>query len=213
MSAAGEMPSEIVMSIAALREIYPPPAERALRKQIAILDAHCRDFIARSPFVLLATSGADGSCDVSPKGGPPGFVRVLDGHRLALPDAPGNRRLDSFTNVMASPHAGLLFLVPGLGETLRVNGGCVLSTDADVLAAVAGDAKPPPAALVVEVREAYVHCAKALIRSQLWRPETWPDAADLPSAARILRDHRGDGVTVEQEQAALDEGYVKRLHW
>ncbi len=212
MNAAGGMPSEIV-SIEALRDLYPAPAERALRKQIAILDRHCRDFIARSPFALLATSGADGSCDVSPKGGPPGFVRVLDEHRLALPDAPGNRRLDSFTNVLANPQAGLLFLVPGLGETLRVNGGCALSTDAAILAALADDSTPPPAALVVEVEEAYIHCAKALIRARLWRPETWPSAEDLPSAARILRDHRGDDVTVEQEQAALDEGYARRLHW
>ncbi len=138
------MPTEIVTSIEALRDLYPAPAERALRKQIAVLDPHCRDFIAASPFVLLATSGADGSCDVSPKGGPPGFVRVLDEHRLALPDAPGNRRLDSFTNVMANPQAGLLFLIPGLGETLRVNGGCVLCTDADILDALANDSKRPP---------------------------------------------------------------------
>jgi len=200
-------------SVRELREVYAPPTERALRKQIDHLDGHCRDFIARSPFMLLATAGVDGSCDVSPKGGPPGFVAVLDERRLAVPDAPGNRRLDSFANILENPHAGLLFLIPGLGETLRVNGRCELSTDAELRERFTGDRAAPPTALVVEVDEAYVHCAKALIRSQLWSPESWAPRDELPSAAEMLRDHRRDDCSLAQEEAALRDSYTHRLHW
>lgn len=210
---AESSPPPLITDVEELRELYPAPAERAVRKQIDFLDHHCRAFIARSPFVLIATADGGGSCDVSPKGGAPGFVRVLDEQRLAIPDAPGNRRLDSFTNLLANPQAGLLFLIPGLGETLRVNGRCRMSTDARLLVELAGEGAGAPAALLIEVREVYLHCAKALIRSALWHPDTWPPEHELPSAAEILRDHRRADVTVEAEQAALDESYTQRLHW
>jgi PPOX class probable FMN-dependent enzyme len=195
-----------VGSVQQLREIYAPPAERAVRKQQDRLDDHCRRFIALSPFVLVATSSSSGACDVSPKGGPPGFVRVLDDHRLLIPDATGNRRLDGMQNIVENPEAGLLFLIPGMGETLRVNGGATITRDPALLVELETGGRPAAVALVVSVREAYVHCAKALIRSKLWESGTWPEPGELPSAAEILNDHIGIA-DLAKSAAALAEGY------
>lgn len=190
--------SEVVTTAEELGGTYGAPAQKVLDKQLDHLDGHCRRFIAQSPIVVLGTAGADGTCDVSPRGGPPGFVEVLDERRLRLPDAPGNRRLDSFHNVLHNPHAGLLFLIPGMGETLRVNGGCRLVHDTDQVF------------LVVEVEEVFLHCAKALIRSRLWQPDSWPAPEDRPSAAEIFGDHVS-GLGTEAAAEMLDESYRHRL--
>jgi uncharacterized protein len=197
-----------VTTLEELREIYPDPAERALRKELDHLDGHCRDFIALSPFVLLSSSSHEGACDVSPKGGPPGFVQVLDERRLVIPDATGNRRLDSLQNIIENPRVGLLFLIPGMGETLRANGSAELSRDPALLEGLGTGGRPAALALVVTVEQVYLHCAKALIRSKLWKPETWPE--ELPSAAEILSDHIGIG-DVEASAAVLADSYANRL--
>jgi PPOX class probable FMN-dependent enzyme len=204
--------ADVVHDVAGLRSLYAEPGAPAVRKQIDRLDANCRAFVAHSPFVLLASANADGTCDVSPKGGPPGFVAVLDEHRLAIGDLPGNNRIDSLRNIVGNPNVGLLFLVPGLGETLRVNGRAWVVRDDAVLAACEVRDRRPPVAIGVEVTEAYIHCAKAFRRSNLWQPEAWPDRTDMPSAAAMLRDHTAmHDVPVQAIERALEEGYVRTM--
>lgn len=193
-----------------LREVYPAPAERSVLKEVDRLDHHCRAFIALSPFVLISSSDADGGCDASPKGGPPGFVTVLDDHRLLIPDATGNRRLDSLQNMLENPRVGLLFLIPTMGEVLRVNGHVELSRDPELLQGLQTGGRPAKLALIVTVAVAYLHCAKSIIRSKLWKTESWPDAEELPSAAEILNDHIGIG-DVAASAAALQESYAQRV--
>ena len=204
---------ELVQSESELRAVIPSPPDGApaLRKEIDHLDEHCRDFIARSPLLMLATADAEGRCDVSPRGGPPGFAQVLDQRRLLLPDFPGNRRLDSQQNLLANPRASLLFLIPGLGETLRVEGRACITRDAELLAALAVDGRAPALGIGVEVEVAFIHCAKALIRSGAWKPETWDD--ELPSASRILRDHMAVPDLSEADVAdRLADSYEKTLY-
>jgi uncharacterized protein len=197
-----------ITTVEQLRELYPPPKERSVRKELDHLDQHCRDFIALSPFLLVASASSAGACDVSPKGGPPGFVRVLDEHRLVIPDATGNRRLDGLQNMIENPHVGLVFLIPGMGETLRVNGAVELTRDPALLQGLETAGKPPALALVVTAEQVYLHCAKCIIRSKLWQPESWP--AELPSAAEILSDHIGIG-DVDASAAALAESYANHI--
>jgi hypothetical protein len=204
------MGDHAITSIEQLREIYPAPKQRSLDKEIDHLDEHCRRFIALSPFAVISSSGEDGSCDSSPKGGPPGFVRVLDDHRLLIPDATGNRRLDGFQNMLANPQVGVLFLIPGMGETLRVNGRVSLTRDPALLDGLQTAGKPAALALVVEVEQAYLHCAKCIIRSGIWKTATWPEPDDLPSAAEILNDHIGIG-DVAASAAALQESYTNHI--
>lgn len=195
-----------------IQALYGEPLPRAQMKEIAALDGHCRSFIAHSPLVMLATADAQGRLDVSPKGGPAGFVQVLGDRHLAIPDAPGNRRIDSFRNLFENPGIALLFAVPGITETLRVMGTAVLSRDPDLLERISLRGKPARVVIGVTVESAFLHCGKAFVRSSAWKPDEWPDTSGLPSAAEILRDHRGDThITVEQEQAALDESYAKRM--
>jgi PPOX class probable FMN-dependent enzyme len=201
-----------VTSEGGLREIYRPPSPTAVAKQIDHLDHNCRAFIAHSPFVVVSTADDTGRCDTSPKGGPPGFVRVLDDHHLAIPDLSGNNRLDSLQNLVRSDGIGLLFLVPGMGETLRVNGRATVTTDTAVLDACALDDLRPRVAVGVTVEEAYIHCAKALRRSGLWDPDAWPDLSDLPSAACMLRDHYAlPGMDVAAVERRLEESYDRTL--
>jgi hypothetical protein len=196
-----------------LREHVGQPRQAVLDKQLDHLDRHCREFIARSPIALLATADAQGRCDCSPRGGPPGFACALDERRLVIPDYTGNRRQDSHANVLENPHVGLLFLLPGMGETLRVTGRASLSRDPSLLEDLpTGGTKPPQLALVVEVHEAYLHCPKAFIRGGVWDPRTWTPAEELPSAAEIYRDHRDTpGLTAAQVQAELEESVRERL--
>jgi PPOX class probable FMN-dependent enzyme len=204
---------DAVTSEEELRALVGKPSELAIRKEIAYLDAHCRAFIARSPFVLIATSGASGRADVSPKGDPPGFVQVLDEHRLVIPDRPGNRRLDGMRNLLENPHVGLLFLIPGLEETLRVNGRAWIIRDEEVLARCAVMGKPPTLGLGVYAEECFIHCAKAFKRAHLWQPGEWPDRTGLASPSEILVDHaRPKDMTVPQMDRLLQESYSKNLY-
>lgn len=200
--------SDVVTTAEGLREHYREPSKGSMLKQLDQLDVHCRAFIATSPFVVVATSAADGSVDVSPKGGPPGFVVVLDEGHLAIPDLQGNNRLDSLTNLVSNSGVGLLFFVPGRDETLRVNGRASVVVDDAVLDQCVVMGRRPKTAIGVTVEEAYIHCAKALRRSGIWSPDEWPARDALPSAACMLTDHIGlEGVTVEDTEKRLEESY------
>jgi PPOX class probable FMN-dependent enzyme len=198
---------------AALREFIKPPHQRARDKQIDHLDQNCQQYIAHAPFVLVGTTNADGTGDVSPKGGPPGFVTVLDDHRLAFGELPGNGRVDSYRNLIENPAVGLLFLIPGIGETLRVNGQGYVSTDPDLIDQCSVDGKRPKVVLGVAVREAFIHCAKSLRRSQMWEPAGWPDTSGMPTIACMLVEHAGiDGdPNGHRTAAALEDAYVTGL--
>ncbi len=198
-------PSEIrtVTTEAELREIVAPPAQAIWDKDIARIDEHARTIIAHSPFLVLATANENGTCDVSPRGDPAGSVLVLDDHRLVIADRPGNHRVDGLRNVLTNPHVGLLFIVPGMNETLRLNGRATLVSDAPFFDDLAVKGKRPRLALLVEVEELYMHCAKAFLRSSLWQPDTWPDRKSLPTLGRIAKDHIG---IKELSAEQLDEG-------
>jgi hypothetical protein len=177
---------DIVTSQAELRAIFGAPGERALLKERPRLDVHSRAFIASAPFVLLATANAAGRCDVSPKGDAPGFVLVLDDTHLVIPDRLGNNRIDGLSNIIENPHVGMIFLIPGREDTLRVNGRARVIRDGEILARLEVQGKRPKVAIGVEVEECFLHCAKAFKRSGLWERERWPDVAGLPSMARVL---------------------------
>ena len=191
-------------SVDDLRQIYRQPTRGPIDKVIHRLDQHCVDFLAKSPFFVLSTASADGTCDGSPKGGPRGFVRALDEQRLAWADYSGNNRLDSFQNLVSNDSVALLFLIPGLDETLRVNGRAELRTDPDLCDQFAIDGKPARVVVVVTVDEAYIHCAKALRRAAVWSPDDWLDPADLPSAACIVKDHAAIDADVEAIEEARE---------
>jgi uncharacterized protein len=194
-----------IADVATLRELVGTPSERAVRKQLAALDRHCRAFIARSPFLLLGTSGLDGRCDVSPKGDRPGFVLVLDERTLVIPDRPGNKRLDSLQNIVANPHVGLLFLIPGMDETLRVNGTAELVRDDELLERTAVDGKRPLLGIVVHIEETFLHCARSFLRAQLWDPEHFMARDEMPSLARMITDQtRPSDDPLEHERIISD---------
>lgn len=195
--------SRRVSSLAELRDLVGSPSERAVRKQLARLDVHCRRFIQRSPLMMLATADADGRCDVSPKGDEPGFVAVLDDTTLAIPDRPGNKRFDSLQNVLANPHVGLLFLIPGMDETLRVNGTAELVRDPELLDRLLMAGKQPLLAIVVHVEEAYLHCGRSSLRAQVWNPARYMPREEMPSLSRMIADQtRPPGLDdAEYEQA------------
>ena len=200
-----------ITDTAALRACYAPPSERAVLKQLDHLDRHCTAFIALSPFAVLATTDGAGNVDASPRGDAPGFVHVLDTHTLVLPDRPGNRRIDSLQNIVAHPGVGLIFFVPGIDETVRVNGTATITTDPAILAPLEAQGKTPTSAIVVTVREAYYHCAKALIRSKLWDPATRIERKTFPSLGQILVDQIG-GASVAETDASLATAYRNTLY-
>ena len=193
-----------IESVDDLRSIYRPASGGAVDKVIHVLDDHCRAFLALSPFFVLSSADGDGRCDGSPKGGHPGFVQLLDEHRVAWADYSGNNRLDSFENLLANGYAALLFLIPGLDETLRVNGRIELSTDPDLRERFAIDGRTAKVVAVVTVDEAYVHCAKALRRSAIWSSETWPAPSERPNASEMIRDHAAIDAPVEVIERALE---------
>ncbi len=205
--------SDLITSEEELRNIVPAPPEHRLSryKQIEALDEHARTWIAASPLVLIASVGTDGRCDVSPRGGPPGWVRVLDDRRIALPDAPGNARIDTLRNVLETGQAGLLFLVPGRRDVLRVNGPACVTRDPEALSGIPGE---PKVALGVEAREVFFHCAKALLRSALWDRETWPAPDALAPLSVVLRDHaqrNGRAVDLDDAEAQIVESLATRM--
>ena len=195
----------------ALRSVYEPVGELALKKELDHIDRHARDFIAASPFLVLSTSDAGGWPDASPRGDAPGFVKVVDAHRLHLPDRPGNNRLDSLENMLANPRVGLLFLVPRRLETLRVNGTARLLTDPALLAEHAVRGKPARAVIEITAGSVYFQCGKAVVRSGLWQQERWPSIAGLATFAEALVDQikLADKAAVEER---LELSYRDRLY-
>jgi len=199
---------------AQLRELYAQPRAAAVRKELASLDTMARRLIAIAPLVLVASHGAGGRCDVTPRGGPPGFVGVLDDDHVAIPDATGNNRLDTLQNVVATGHAALIFLIPGRDQTLRVNGRACVTADPAVLARLSPVGKPPRTAIVVKADEVYAHCPKAFVRSRLWSPETWPAPEEQPSPAEVSHAHlhRHDpALTVAEVARQQEESLRTRL--
>ena len=194
-----------------LREIYGEPNERAVKKQLSRFDRYSRDFIARSPFLGVASSDPSGSCDASPKGDAPGFVQVVDDRTLLIPDRLGNNRVDTLANLVARPGVGLIFFVPGVNETLRVNGRARVTTDPALLEPLAVNGKVPRSVILVSADEIYFHCGKALIRSDLWNPQKQIRRDEFPSLGRILADQIG-GISVEESERYTAEGYKNRLY-
>ncbi len=178
----------LITDEAALRALHHQPMSRATDKVLPALDRHCRQIIGLSPFCVIATQGPDGA-DVSPRGDPPGFVRILDDRTLLLPDRVGNNRLDGMANLLADPRIGMLFLVPGMNETLRINGTARITDDARLLAPSAVEGRAPKVGLLIAVEEAFLHCGKALIRSKLWDPAARIDRKTVPSYPAMLLDH------------------------
>ena len=199
------MTDHIIETVEELRSSYGEPSERAARKSLDRLDRHCRRFIELSPFVVLASSGVDGRADCSPSGDAAGFVAVLDDRTVLLPDRRGNNRTDSLSNVLENPYVGLLFLIPGVDETLRLNGRAALTTDPALLDPLAVNGRAPRSGLVVEVEEVFLQCTKALVRARLWADESRVDRkAALPSFGQMLADHIGlpDGEAIDRELRA-----------
>ena len=197
-------------SLEQLRAHYPPAQGRALSKQLDHLDPHCIAFIGLSPFVVLATGGAGGQLDASPRGGAPGFVHVLDAHTLLLPDAKGNNRLDTFSNIAETGRAGLLFMIPGVDETLRVNGEASLCDDPALLAHFATERNPPRLVMRLRVAEAYLHCAKALMRARLWDSAAQVERCVLPTMGQMIAEQTG-GSGPQETQAQMVARYAPDL--
>jgi PPOX class probable FMN-dependent enzyme len=195
-----------------LREFYDDAMERAVRKDIGHLDEMCRRLIAAAPMLFVATYSSEGQGDVSPRGGPPGFVTVLDDNHLAIPDATGNRRLDTLENVVATGRAAVIFVIPGRDTTLRVNGPARVTARPELLERLMPVGKPPATAIVIEAEEVYAHCPKAFVRSKLWDAESWPDPAGLPTSAEVSVAHQRDpNWSVEQEEQRQADALLHRL--
>ena len=184
----------------ALRGLYAEPMELAVLKQLDHLDKHCRNFLAHSPFCVIGSTRAGKGTDVSPRGDAPGFARVLDDYTVAIPDRPGNNRLDTMSNIVADADVGLLFFIPGIDETLRINGTAMLSTGPGEIARCTDERRAPRAVVRVGVREAYLHCAKAFMRSRLWEPASRVERATLPTLGRMIADQTGLEVPPETEE-------------
>jgi len=205
--------STLVGDEAALRGLYEPPMELAVLKQLDRLDAHCRNFLAYSPFAVIGSTRPGRGTDVSPRGDAPGFARVLDEHTIAIPDRPGNNRLDTMSNIVADAEVGLLFFIPGIDETLRINGTARLSREPELLAAAAVNGRSPRLIILITVREAFLHCGKALKRSRLWQEDYRLDRRSFPSLGRmIVEQTKPAAVTVEQADAFIADNYVTGLY-
>src|SRR5262245_16475318 len=204
--------SEVITTEAQFREVLGHPSHYVIDKVVSTLDEHCRAFIAKSPFVLLASSDARGAVDISPKGDPPGFVQVLDDHTVAIPDRPGNRRADTFRNILQNPKVGLFFLIPGKQETLRMSGTAMIVRDLWLREHLTMQGKIPNFVLVVTIEEAFFHCAKCIIRSHLWEADHWPHLEGLPSLARAMVAHGKLAESVEVLQGLIDKNAQEELY-
>jgi hypothetical protein len=202
----------IVEDIGEIREIYGYPQERTVKKQLPKLEKHSRAFIALSPFIVMATCDAEGRCDASPKGDGPGFVHVIDDETLLIPDRLGNNRVDSIGNILQHPRVGLIFFVPGIRETLRVNGRAQITTDPALLGPTMVNGKMPRSGILVTADEVYFHCGKALIRSDLWNPEKHVARKDFPSLGIVIADQIGQKVEPREAERMTEESYVARLY-
>lgn len=196
-----------------LRTLYRPPHRLVVDKERPVIDDATRAFITRCPFVVVGTVGGDGTADVSPRGGPSGFVQVLDETHIAIADLNGNNRLDTLENIVTNGQVGLLFMMPGQGETVRLNGTAYLTTDPEILSGFPEELKVPKVAIVVTVAGTYIHCAKAMQRSHIWDPTTWDAYADAPDGAAIIvcQNLVGDEVTADMVRADLDNSYEHDL--
>jgi uncharacterized protein len=204
---------DVITSEEALREVLGKPGELALRKELSYLDRHCQAFIALSPFVLVGSTDSNGKTDVTPRGDAPGFALVLDQKTLAIAERPGNRRLDTLRNVLQTSRVGLLFMIPGVEETLRVNGRASIVRDTAILDRAVVRGKRPLVAIVIEVEECFMHCAKALKRANLWDTTTWPERDALPSLAQILLDQvHPEGATLAGLEAHIEESNITTLY-
>jgi len=194
-----------------LRAIYGHPKETVVKKMLNKLDHHCRHFISLSPFLVMATSRIDGHADASPKGDRPGFVEVQDDRTLLIPDRIGNNIADSLSNIIQNPEIGLIFFIPGIRETLRVNGTCQISADEKLLDFFSEQGKPPRSVISVEVREAYMHCGKSIIRSELWTDTNKISQKDFPTLGKILADQISE-LDAESTDKGLENSYKNRLY-
>ena len=194
-----------------LRTLFAEPSDLAVKKQLDRLDQHCRNFIAHSPFLVIGSTRPGKGTDVSPRGDAPGFVQVIDDKTLAIPDRPGNNRIDTMSNLVHAPEVGLIFFIPGIDETLRVNGTARVSRDEALLAKAEVQGKRPKVAVVVDVREVFLHCGKALKRARLWSADYRARPGAIPSLGRMIADQIG-GLSVEKAEAAVEESYRKRLY-
>jgi PPOX class probable FMN-dependent enzyme len=201
-----------VASAEELESVIGSPSELVIRKELAELDHHMQAFIAEAPFLLLGTFGADGQCDVSPRGDLPSVARVLDPKTLLIAERPGNRRADSLQNILDTGRVGMLFLIPGLGETLRVNGLACVIRDDELLETMAVQGRSPVVGIAVEVQECYLQCAKALIRSKLWKPPQPLKTPSLSCFAEILIDQTSVDETVESLGQQIQQSYIERLY-
>lgn len=199
-------PEFVIADEARLRELYPPTHTLAALKSLRLLDPHAQEFIRRSPFLTIGTQNREGRADVSPRGDPAGFVKVLDDTTLAIPDRPGNNRLDTLSNILANPNVGLLFLVPGFDDTLRVNGKARLSNDPLLLQGMAVNDRVPTLAILVEVGEVFLHCAKAFRRSRLWDPAARQERTEMPTLLKMILDQTTGAPQDPAEMRKIDEG-------
>ncbi|MFE8702970.1 pyridoxamine 5'-phosphate oxidase family protein [Cytobacillus sp. FJAT-54145] len=205
--------TDVIQTEEELRTLLGFPSKTVQNKTISYLDHNCMEFISKSPFLMLSTADAEGNCDTSPRGDAPGFVHVLDQKHLVIPERPGNRRMDSLRNILSNKRVGLLFLIPGLEETLRINGEAWVVRDEEILHKMQAFGKDPLLGIVVKVEECFVHCAKAFKRSHLWQPDSWLSKETLPNMPKMLAEHVNlPDVDEESMVELLEESYTKRLY-
>jgi uncharacterized protein len=211
----GMPPANAIRSIEELTALFPKPGGGAVAKEINALDENCRSYLEHCPFIAMGTTNPDGTGDVSPKGGIPGFVKMLSANMVAWGELPGNNRLDGYRNLVRDPRIGVLAIIPGLDETLRINGLGYVTTDINTIDAVALEGRRPKVAVVVDVAEAFIHCAKAFRRSSLWKPNGWPSVDTMPTIECMLVDHVGVDRAKDPGGAAtragLEENYATTL--
>lgn len=209
-------PESTITDEQSLRSLFDKTHDLAIQKSQTHLGKHAQEFIRRSPFLCIGTQDLQGKADVSPRGDPPGFVQILDEHTLAIPDRPGNNRLDTLVNILANPSVGLLFIIPGFDDTLRVNGSATLVKDPALLAGMSVNKRAPKLAIVVKVNEVFMHCAKAFRRSHLWDPEHFQDRTDMPSLVKIILDETigapSDANEMRKIDDDLEEEYKRTLY-
>ena len=209
-------PEFLIKDIDELRSLFPATHPVAIQKCLDHLDSHAMDFMARAPILCIGTPSPDGLADVSPRGDPCGFVKVLDAKTFVIPDRPGNNRLDTQTNILANPAVGILFMIPGFDDTMRVNGTARISCDPDLLALLAVQDRSPTVAIVVTVKEVFIHCAKALRRSKLWDPQAHQHRSVMPSLMKIILDQTGsapaDPEAMQKLDANLEQDYRNSMY-
>lgn len=204
--------NDVITSVDEIRPTLGEPLAPAVAKVVDRLDDVCRAFIEKSPFIVMASANSDGELDVSPKGDPEGFVQVLDEKHLAIPDRPGNRRIDTFQNLLENPHVAMIFIIPGKGETLRVSGEARIVRDQALRESMAVNGRVPEYAVVVHVEEAMIHCPKCMVRSKLWQPDAWPDHSGTATVAEAVVVHAKLDITPEEFKARVEAAGRAKLY-